>query len=212
MKQPTRLRDRKKGQTRKALMDAAIKLFLEKGFDSTTIEEIAAATDVSPRTFYRYFSTKEDVIFNQPQKIEALSGTLAKRLPGETDFDLLKRSMNSTLTVVGKNLERMAPMPIVFKLILSSPKLQEYAIRNLMNLIETIVAGLLVGGTRNQETKLRARVLAASTFAVSWMSIWSWLESGQRGSLKKDLEKAFGLLQNGMGSLVYGKLVQKKLR
>ncbi len=56
------LRELKKQRTRLALIDSALELFLAHGYESTTIDEIAAAADVSQRTFFRYFATKEDVV------------------------------------------------------------------------------------------------------------------------------------------------------
>jgi AcrR family transcriptional regulator len=60
------LRERKKQRTREAIQREAMRLFQEQGYEATTIEQIAEAVEISPSTFFNYFPSKEDVVFNDP--------------------------------------------------------------------------------------------------------------------------------------------------
>jgi AcrR family transcriptional regulator len=79
------LRERKRQQTRERLTRAALALFLERGFEATTLDDIAAAADISRRSFFHYFASKEDVVFAwQEKSTAALIAAVATRPANES--------------------------------------------------------------------------------------------------------------------------------
>jgi len=89
---PQGLRERKKQRTREQIVEAALRLFAERGYHATTIADIATAADVAPRTFFAYFPSKEAVVFhNVDRDLDILASALRDRLPGEPAFDALRR-------------------------------------------------------------------------------------------------------------------------
>jgi AcrR family transcriptional regulator len=84
------LRERKKLATWRAIRATALRLFNERGFDAVSIDEIAAAADVSRTTFFNYFSGKEAVVFDpDPEEPEQWRALLAGRPAGEPVWDSL---------------------------------------------------------------------------------------------------------------------------
>ena len=90
-------RIRKKQATRLALEEAALRLFAEQGYEQTTVEEIAEAAGVAVRTFFRYFASKQHVLFGEVAqgRIDALRTRLWARPPGEAP---LRRTTWAKLT------------------------------------------------------------------------------------------------------------------
>jgi AcrR family transcriptional regulator len=85
------LRERKKQQTRETIARVALELFAERGYDHTTLAEIADAADVSTRTIFAYFQSKEDILFcDEPAFFEKLKQTLEQRPPSATTIDALR--------------------------------------------------------------------------------------------------------------------------
>jgi AcrR family transcriptional regulator len=92
------LRERKKEKTRLALLDAALDLFLEQGYESTTVEQIAGVVDVSPRTFFRYFTSKDHlVLWFHDHAEEILLETLESRPPDEAPFTAMMHAIRAVI-------------------------------------------------------------------------------------------------------------------
>ncbi|AEW96220.1 MULTISPECIES: acyl-CoA-like ligand-binding transcription factor [Streptomycetaceae] len=88
---PTGLRERKKLKTRRAIRQAAFRLFERQGYEATTIEQIAAAAEVSPSTFFRYFPAKEDVVLTD--EYDPVADELRDRPAGESPVASLRHAV-----------------------------------------------------------------------------------------------------------------------
>jgi AcrR family transcriptional regulator len=88
------LRELKRSRTRQALVDAAYDLFAGRGFEATTIADIAARADVGTRTFFSYFPTKEDVLFPENDaRVRVAVDAIATRRPDEEPAEVLLRAL-----------------------------------------------------------------------------------------------------------------------
>jgi len=97
------LRERKKQRTREAIVEAAFELFAKRGFDGTTIAEIADAADIAPRTFFSYFPSKDDVVFHDFEETYAMMASwLRDREPGTNAIDALRAGIASKVAQVGE--------------------------------------------------------------------------------------------------------------
>jgi AcrR family transcriptional regulator len=81
-------------QTRAEIVDAALELFAAHGFDDTSMEQVADAAGVSRRTIYRYFPTKDDLVFESPRKwLAVFNETIDTRGPDEPTRDVFARAL-----------------------------------------------------------------------------------------------------------------------
>ena len=88
------LRERKKTKTRDMLIKAAMELFKRRGFERTTVDDIAAAAEVSRRTFFRYFATKEMVAFpHQDQQLAGFRSLLSENRDVDNSFTAVRRAL-----------------------------------------------------------------------------------------------------------------------
>ncbi|MFB4301646.1 TetR family transcriptional regulator [Actinomadura sp. NTSP31] len=141
MDERTGLRERKKRRTRRAIASAALRLFAERGYEETTIADIAAAADVAPRTFFGYFPSKEDVVFAEvDDRLAEVAERLATRVPGESPMQAIRRGVVAVLEAIVSEHGEYGPVQIA--LILERPGLQARALQRLTDTQEKI-EGLL---------------------------------------------------------------------
>jgi AcrR family transcriptional regulator len=90
------LRERKRARTRRALIEAATDLFASRGYEQTTVAEIAAAADIGTRTFFGYFASKEELLFPEVDaRVQAVVDAIASRGADDGPADVLLRALQS---------------------------------------------------------------------------------------------------------------------
>jgi AcrR family transcriptional regulator len=188
------LRERKKARTREAIIDAALELFGRKGFDATTIEDIAAAADVSPRTFFRYFDSKVDLVMAHNEahgdKVAAL---VVARPASEGPLEALRQAMQQML------LELLADPSVVRELqvMMGAPTLRKLAREHFYEEeAELVTAFAARMGT--DDTDLTANIMAGAAASAIWAVIDRWLAEGAAVErLPPMIDEAFALLEQG---------------
>lgn len=164
------LRDWKKDRTRRAIQTEALRLFAEKGFDVTTIEEIAACAEVAPRTFFRYFRSKDEVVFwseYQPM----LAGFVDARPEHEPAVTALHRGIVNGLAAFYDQdrellLERIT---LAFRTPSLHPRLRQQQAEWAVG-----VAGILADRLGMSADDLEVRTVAAATAAAMFVAIEEW--------------------------------------
>jgi AcrR family transcriptional regulator len=159
----TGLRERKKQRTREAIVDAALRLFEERGFDQTTIADIAEAADIAPRTFFGYFPSKDDVVFADFQEtLDGLSARLDDRSEDETAIDAIRAWIGDRLEQVDVLDDRERCRK---RLIGESEALAAHN-RALMGRVEELLAGHIARDLDDQPDDVRPRMIASAVIGA----------------------------------------------
>ena len=187
------LRERKKAKTRSIIQKHALRLFRERGYDATTVHDIAAAAEVSPSTFFRYFPTKEDVVlYDELDPI--LFAAYAAQPPELGTIAAMRKVMKEVFGSVSP--ADLAEQSERAELVFSVPELR---MRMLDELLRTLqVFGQLLSsraGTNADDRKVRA--LAGAMLGVviaTWIntgSVFSQAFLAELDSALADLEAGF---------------------
>src|SRR5215216_5373597 len=103
---PPGRRERKKQATRQALQDAALRLVAERGLDQVTVEDISEAADVAIRTFFNYFSSKEEALLgNSPRNVAAVQRLVVERPAGESPLEAVCQVLRSMILELAERRE-----------------------------------------------------------------------------------------------------------
>jgi AcrR family transcriptional regulator len=196
------LRETKKLATRQQIAGEAMRLFAERGFDTVTVAEIAAAAGVSEKTVFNYFPTKEDIFFDEvPDRLRALTDAVRHRPAGVTVLESLKQQQLADAPRLTN------PRFAIFARILeSSPALLAKEVDVMARFSQVLADALQEDGVRERDARIVAGLLM-SVHRQFFRAARRQALAGRTGPsatrrLKAEIARAYELLEHGLGSAV----------
>jgi AcrR family transcriptional regulator len=188
------LRARRRRRTQDLVIDTALRMFVAKGFDAVTVEEIAAAAEISPRTFYRYFPAKEDVLVADPDVGEVLRDRLRQgRRPAESDVDFVVRAM--TTAMAARRPERLELATQLFHTTAAfRTRIEQFVWHDQ----DPIVEALLEGRPRTADVELRARIVVHAVSHTIRLAVADWMRGDRAGDLQQVCARAVRTLREAL--------------
>ena len=185
------LRERKKAETRDALIREAFTLFSKSGFEAVTVDEIAASALVSRSTFFRYFRDKESVVFPfQAERIERFRDVLFTQVGAESVLDRVRRACDE----MSDAFTNRAEMGVLhYRIVEASPVLVAKQLEVDYEWEVAIAEALQRSGVDDW----RAKVAAAAIFGALRVTVRYWQASGAVGDLRELGRAAFEVLRQG---------------
>jgi AcrR family transcriptional regulator len=168
-------RQRKKQRTRDALIEAAMGLFAAKGYDRTAVHEITDAVDVSERTFFRYFASKEDLVLSFARDgMTAFAQALAGRPPKEEPLTAARNAFQISLRERHASTGDVPSYLSVMRLIDATPVLLAAHLRYIHDHDDEIIQVLARREGLDPATDRRPRVLAAVIGSLVFLANRDW--------------------------------------
>jgi AcrR family transcriptional regulator len=195
-------RERKKQQTREALIRAALELFEAKGYEHTAVREITDAVDVSERTFFRYFASKEDLALSFVRDgADALLAALAARPPGEEPLTALRRAFRDSLGQITGDRDKPSYLSVL-ELIESTPTLLAAHLRYFHDHDEALVGALAAREGVDPHTDPRPRIIATLFAGLISLAIRDWRAAGAGDT--EAMLAAFDVYADQLGPDLFG--------
>ncbi|MGW3254788.1 TetR family transcriptional regulator [Streptomyces fungicidicus] len=172
------LRELRKQRTRDALVRAALELFAARGYEGTTVDDIAAAVDVSQRTFFRYFASKEEVAFFVPRLAEShVVDAVRERPRDEAPLEALRRAVLDSWDGINEAVEQLVPLELhmrVYRVIESTPALLAAHLRQATELEEELARIVAEREGVDVDADPRPRILVAAFGGVVRVAERRW--------------------------------------
>lgn len=198
------LRERKKRRTRRSLVNAAFRLFDEKGYEQTSVAEIAAAAEVSTKTFFNYFASKEGVIFaDADRRAEIALQTIHDRRPGEPLSKLVVRVVETLVeqTVTEGMLINKELIPVRTRLAMTVPSLQARALHVMFDAQRQIAEALQKAYPDELDPVTAGAVVGGLIGAAQGASLASLELEGGTGWTWRSAQQGFRIAMNGIRSV-----------
>lgn len=192
-------RERKRAQTRQSIIDAALARFLDHGFDGATVQQIAADAGISPRTFFHYFPSKEDVVLaDHDARLGRLRQLLAQRPPDEAPLQAVRGAL---LEVADDYLAERDRLLVGARIMMGAPTVLARSLERQTHWEEAIAEVVAQRLGVDVVHDVRPRLVAAVTLAAMRVSRRAWLAGGGTDDLPTRMTYALDLLERGLGSI-----------
>jgi AcrR family transcriptional regulator len=185
------LREKNKLATRSELSRFAIELFLKRGFANTTIDEIVEPLGIAKRTFFRYFSVKEDLVFAWYEDLTSdLVKELSSRPKQETPFEAVCKTLSSLLKMYDENPTWALSM---VRLSMETPSLIGKNFEKRVLWERAFAATLIEREGKKTMSPLKAQIIAGIAMTAFTAAIGEWFANGGKGKLRPIVERAFSM-------------------
>ncbi|MFD7714637.1 TetR family transcriptional regulator [Streptomyces sp. NPDC091387] len=186
----------KKPPMRDVLAEAAFGLFMERGFERTTVDDIVARAGVGRRSFFRYFPSKEDAVFPDHERCLADMTAFLEAAGDGDPVDTVCDAARLVLRMYAVNPEFSVQR---YRLTREVPGLRTYELSVVRRYERTLAGYLERRGAGTRDAALRAEVIAASVVAAHNNGLRSWLRSGGEGDAGAEVDRALELVRTVWG-------------
>jgi len=188
------LREISRDAVRTRITDVALGLFVERGFDQVTVEQIAAAAGMSARTFHRYFPAKEDVVVGEPARWgQLVRDALADRPHDEPVWESLRSSFETLLAQAGR-INGDEGAKLTMRVLGTTASLRARSLEKHL-LWASLLTPLVADRLKGDDAALRAEIIVQSALACLDVALTTWANVDDGTTAGELLERSFAALQ-----------------